>query len=974
MNAQLKQADEVPSILDEALRWAAEGFDVFPLIPKGRKLKSGKLSEGKEPAVKFKKEATSDADTLRTWFGPGGKYASGYGLALRTGTTRKNPDTGADEWLVVVDIDMAGHGKDGLASLKAACSDASISLDDFSTRVQKTPGGGWHALYWSPVQLKARADVLGPQSGVDIRADTGAYIAVAPTAIDGKRYAWEDASAPIASMGKLADLFPKGSTEPKAADRTPLPGIDPKRAEKRVIEYLQTAERSIKGAGGDQCAYRVAAKCLSLGATPAQALDLMLSEHWDDGCGWAPDRLAAKVEHARRYMRDPQGADAPEAAFDPVIEEDPIEGARGWDRARIESNIDKIRLLRKRKPEAFGQLRQAWEALGELDAHELDALLADATFRTVGVDNVQAAAAPGVLDRPDVQRLLGELKAGDNELLGWIKKGLAGHGIQAQQVNAQAAKGKQALDAERLAAARAKDGRVRITYRPGAIADSVDEIERALLADEANERVFRHGGEYVAVRTAAPVTVRELKGGGEYPPMAILHRYDAHSMAERISRCVRLETMAGADAQPKAIPPTEGAVRMLLSRRGGAAPIITGIVEAPTVRSDGSLIAGEGYDPTTGLFATFGGQTFDVCVDPPTQQDAATALQFLARELFAEFPFAEPVDQTAAVAALITGMMRPVLEGDAPGFVLASPTQGTGKTALAQAICHGAFGRPAAAQSWPGSDEEMSKFLLGALREGQRAVVFDNLRDGTLIDNAELAAAMTSPTYSRRGLGGHDTITVPTAVLWLITGNNVRPAGDMPSRLIEVYLDAGTDRPDRRDFKRDLVAWVAAHRPAIVRAVVTVVRAYLTAGAPKGDGGSSRFPRWDRMVRFPLIFAGGPDVGIKFDKAYASDPGLEAWSEVLQRWRELFGSEAVTARELLERINTDTQGFDAKYEGLRQALQDSMGRQRHDKMTAVSVGKHLGRYERRPVGRLRLVSALNRDKVNAYAVKEGDTS
>lgn len=973
MSAQLKQADALPNVLDEALRLAGEGFHVFPLIPEGTKLKCGKIATGKEPALAFTTKATNDPETLQGWFGPGGRYV-GYGLALRTGTTRKNPETGAQEWLVVVDVDMSGHGKNGRASIEAACREAGINPADHATRRQETPGGGWHLVYWSPVQLKPGVDVLGVQSGIDIKAGTGAYIAVAPTAIGGKFYAWVDPAAPIAPMGKLADLFPQGITEPKAADRAALPGIDPERAEKRVIEYLQTAERSVKGAGGDQCAYRVAAKCLSLGATPEQALDLMLSEHWDEGCGWSPERLAEKVEHARRYMLNPQGADAPEAQFEPVIEDDPIEGARDWDLARIKSNIDKVRLYRNRKPEAFGQLRQAWDVLGALETHELDVLIADATLRTVGVNNVQAAAAPGVLDRPDVQRLLGELRADDDELFGWIKKGLADHAIPAGRVNAQAAKGKQALDAERLAAARAKDGRVRITYRPGAIADTVDEMERVLLADDANEKVFRHGGEYVAVRTAAPVTVRELAGGGEYPPMAILHRYDAHSMAERISRCIRLEAMAGADAQPKAIPPTEGAVRMLLSRRGGAAPIITGIVEAPTVRSDGSLLSKEGYDPATGLYATFGGQAFDVCVDPPMQQDAAAALQFLERELFDEFPFAEPVDRTAAVAALITGMMRPVLEGSAPGFVLASPTQGTGKTALAQAICHGAFGRPAAAQSWPGSDEEMSKYLLGALREGQRAVVFDNLRDGTLIDNAELAAAMTSDTYSRRGLGGHDTITVPTAVLWLITGNNVRPAGDMPSRLIEVYLDANTDRPDRRDFKRDLAAWVAAHRPAIVRAVVTVVRAYLTAGAPKVDGGSSRFPRWDRMVRFPVIFAGGPDVGVKFDRAYASDPGLEAWSEVLQRWRELFGNEPVTARELLKRIDSDAQPFDAKCDGLRQALQDSMGRQRHDKVTAMSVGKHLGKFDRRPVGGLRLHSALDRDKVKVYVVQEADGS
>jgi len=300
-----------PTILGEALRHAAEGFDVFPLVPfKG----DGSKSDGKKPAVKWKTEASRDPAQLRAWFGPGGRYERG-GLALRTGAQRINPSTNAAEWLVAVDVDMASHGKDGKAALTAACEAKGLRLDDFRTRTQTTAGGGWHALYWSPQQLKAGVDVLGPGSGVDMKSD--AYIVVAPTQIGNCAYHWPDPTAPIASMGALASLFACGAPRERAADRTPLQGIDPERARQRAIRYLAfDAERSVKGAGGDQCAYRVAAKLLELGVTREEALDLMLSEHWDDGCGWSPERLAEKVAHAERYMHEPRGAAAPEAVFD----------------------------------------------------------------------------------------------------------------------------------------------------------------------------------------------------------------------------------------------------------------------------------------------------------------------------------------------------------------------------------------------------------------------------------------------------------------------------------------------------------------------------------------------------------------------------------------------------------------------------------------------------------------------------------
>lgn len=270
---------------------AAQGFRVFPCVPNGKK-----------PAIdNWPALATTDPAQIGAWWS-----AKPYNIGIATGAFA---DDGA---LLVVDVDGPGHGngtKDGAAELlRLDLEGKTLPI----TREHSTISGGRHLIYRVPRAVKQGVDVLAP--GLDIRS-AGGYIVAPGSRIDGRGY-HTDCPAEIAPAPQwLIDAC--GAPRERAADRTPLQGIDPERARQRAIQYLAfDAERSVKGAGGDQCAYRVAAKLLELGVTREEALDLMLSEHWDDGCGWSPERLAEKVAHAERYMHEPRGAAAPEAVFD----------------------------------------------------------------------------------------------------------------------------------------------------------------------------------------------------------------------------------------------------------------------------------------------------------------------------------------------------------------------------------------------------------------------------------------------------------------------------------------------------------------------------------------------------------------------------------------------------------------------------------------------------------------------------------
>ena len=209
-----------------------------------------------------------------------------------------------------------------------------------------------------------------------------------------------------------------------------------------------------------------------------------------------------------------------------------------------------------------------------------------------------------------------------------------------------------------------------------------------------------------------------------------------------------------------------------------------------------------------------------------------------------------------------------------PGYLFTAPIQSSGKTTLCQLINYALYGRPVAATSFAKDDTEMAKHLLGILQEGQSCVLFDNLPEGLVIDSYELAKAITSDSYSNRWLGQNQTVTVPSSVLWLITGNNISVSGDFNTRFLNIELDTKDANPDQRCFKRrDIGVWCEQNRSKILGACMKVI--IEGASYTNTDLKPTRFPEWDRFVRFPLFKTSGTDIAEIFQKNKLSDPKIE---------------------------------------------------------------------------------------------------
>ena len=229
-------------------------------------------------------------------------------------------------------------------------------------------------------------------------------------------------------------------------------------------------------------------------------------------------------------------------------------------------------------------------------------------------------------------------------------------------------------------------------------------------------------------------------------------------------------------------------------------PTLTGIIEAPTLREDGSLLDQPGYDDATGLLFDPGDAKFPPIPRRPSRKQAEAALELL-KEIFKDFPFTDEPSRAVAIAACITSLVRRRLRA-APLFGFSAPKMGSGKSLLATVVSYLATGRDPAMMSQIDDPESERKRLFSLLLDGDPVVLLDNVERPLKSD--ALCSILTEPMFQDRLLGTNRKAVVATNVLFMATGNNITVAGDLTSRTLLATLDPHCERPEEREFDVDL--------------------------------------------------------------------------------------------------------------------------------------------------------------------------
>jgi hypothetical protein len=395
-------------------------------------------------------------------------------------------------------------------------------------------------------------------------------------------------------------------------------------------------------------------------------------------------------------------------------------------------------------------------------------------------------------------------------------------------------------------------------------------------------------------------------------------------------------------------PPLRHMRVILASERRWRFPHVSGIITTPTLRPDGSLLSDPGHDPETELYLMPGFRLSPI-PDHPTRDQALAALKLLI-DLLSEFSFKridgeqqKRLNRSVALSGSLTALVRGSLP-TAPMHLIAAHMAGTGKSYLVDTFAVVATGRPCPVITALKSVEETEKRLGSIVLSGIPMISLDNCTHD--LGGEFLCQIAERPVVKVRILGRSETPDCEIHTAVYATGNNITFRGDMVRRGLVCNLEALDERPELRKFNRNTLKQAGANRATYVAAGLTVMRAYLAAGAPEVCGPFGSYAEWSTMVRAPLIWLGEPDPVASIDKTQAEDPELADVRELGEWWLgELMLDENYLSARFVEIAHEVPRGFNAN------PLKDLLLRIAGDKDGDISV-KRLGEWLSRNSGRV----------------------
>jgi hypothetical protein len=465
----------------------------------------------------------------------------------------------------------------------------------------------------------------------------------------------------------------------------------------------------------------------------------------------------------------------------------------------------------------------------------------------------------------------------------------------------------------------------------------------AALADHPD--VYERGGEPVQVARkpgADPAGRRGVKRAAGAPQILALGPVAARTLISRLARFWGFDRREG--RWVRRVPPRDVAEGVIHLRPfPGGRPLVA-VVEAPTLRPDGSLLTTPGYDRGTGLLYLPNAR-YPAIPAAPSRDEVERAAQALLY-LVQDFPFRGESDRAVFLALVLTLVARGAIVGPTPAFLVTANVAGAGKTTLVVLASRIATGRPPAFDGYAEDDAEMEKRLGAVSMIGDPLLLLDNARNGGAVGGPALDRAILIPddgTYRARILGKSEmSPPVPWRTVIAVTGNNLGTKDDALRRFVPCFLLSPLERPETRDPAAFAVTketgltldqYVTRERPRLVAAALTILRGYLAAGRSRGVTKDNQpltpinFDRWEGLVRQAVYYATGVDPCASRETLEANDRTTQDRHRVVAAWRQLCHdlgeTEGLTARQGAEALNRDDS---ERSRELRDAFPEAMPR------------------------------------------------
>lgn len=427
-----------------------------------------------------------------------------------------------------------------------------------------------------------------------------------------------------------------------------------------------------------------------------------------------------------------------------------------------------------------------------------------------------------------------------------------------------------------------------ITIIAGEIPRVCDEAEAALKA--TRDQLYQRGGQIVRpMQTVVDAT------NGNKTKIVQIHPLNKHALVEEFSLAAEWQKWdARATDYVPTNPPLNIAETLMARGRSTLRPL-TAVIEAPTLRRDGSILEAPGYDEETGLLLAPGDQFPSVPL-APSRDDAVAACEHLL-SLVKHYPFVSAEARSVWLVAVLTAVVRRSLP-TAPAFGFTATTAGSGKSALVDLISIIGFGVRVPVTTQGRDEAETEKRLVGQLLAANGIISIDNATQP--IDGDLLCQMLTQSTVSVRSLGGSKIVYVPTSMVVCATGNNLVIAGDMTRRALLCQLDANDERPELRQFDFNPLEVAETGRVQYLIAALTILRAFSCAGMPQQANKLGSFERWSELVRGAVLWLGMADPVSTMERVRRADPKLECLRNVMEQWAAVFKDGAKKVREIID--------------------------------------------------------------------------
>jgi len=358
----------------------------------------------------------------------------------------------------------------------------------------------------------------------------------------------------------------------------------------------------------------------------------------------------------------------------------------------------------------------------------------------------------------------------------------------------------------------------------------------------------------------------------------------------------------GGDGPPmKAIPNKDLLATMLVdSAIGDFLPPLRGVMNTPfwaLVDGKHVLVHENGYHAESQIILEMDAKLSKEVAN--VRGEWADKAKTYIAEVFADFPFADPVaDRAAAYAALLLPFTRELISGGTPLHLVDAPTAGTGKGLLTEVIgiitCGGYEAKHGFQKIGVTDDNnrnvEMTKEINSRLQLDPRIILLDNVN--RKLDNGSLASALTSSEYQARIMGSNGVAMVANRALWFCTGNNPTVSRELERRIVPCRLNARVERPEERhNFLHDpLEPWLLEQRAKIVWSVLVLIQNWVEQGAPDGRERLGSYESWARVIGGILAVNGIPGLLTNRDafKARAGDEDVSLEALIME-WEDNIG-------------------------------------------------------------------------------------